>query len=323
LIVSDARSASGSLALDVFYQPLLELVKSSKRLNGLSLPLVQMRSFAAKRALVDNGNSSPTETSVLISTQRLQRYTQGYIALRPLLQFAPTQWSGLFSGPHLDVSALQSFLQTPNLSALQDSRVRLQTLLTLIDSAIAQESIWAGEPVLDLLAAHVNELLDTQQPLTDNLTEDARKAAVQNPVLLQNLLVYLLQSQATNFDHAAYDKALQDGNVQELKVALGDSLGGLLGPYLQSAPPTSLQLLWMGKYLSPLPSRQEIESAQIHYRPNLFRLVSLHDRTVEAIVGMNLSGLSPDTQRKLMFIQFILPTITNTTINPNSTEASQ
>jgi hypothetical protein len=300
---------------EVIYQPLFQFTLQSQRTHGLSLPMARMPILAAKykafSELADNDEENLQLTS-LLSPQRLDIYITSYLSLRPFVQLDVSQWTSTFDSTADLSDEAQKLLQFDHFLSSQQinfaherSVADLQATLDLIRSAIAQESILAGEPILDLLSTHFAEFFsDAESPLG--------KSVRSNKVLLTNLINYVFSQVVPPTSRDSYEQARTSQDTERLITILGKDIGETLRTYLVADAKNHTLLIQIpgGKSASSgpqvsLPTAHDLSEGKILYRSTMGRLVDLQSRVMDELQNLSASSLQPEEIKKLMNVLFI------------------
>jgi len=302
------------------YRPLrafLQQVTDERSLDSvpLHLPLKKVTELHMKRAQVIDArldmraSTSRYQLQHLISGLSLERYLGSLVLLHPYLEFERDQWS---LGPE---ALVQLYLQDAGLERGLGSRGghHLRNALKLTQSAIAQEALLAGEPLIPLLYERFHQQivspLDCSQlqtlamPSVAAVAEGERVPFVcalrSNALLMQNYLSYVLlrynsaedyQSAFERRDSAALARMLGAAVSASQVVAEGDKVVLRLG-----APRG-------GQFHIPLPRPQELKSGDLLYSENLGRLLAMQEIVLEelALQAPVVRDYGPDALLKIL-----------------------
>lgn len=274
-------------------------VDYDQRSFGIHLPAVNLRSLSYKINYASNSRNylkSNFELDTLISTEALERYVAALLILGPLISFDKADWEG--------------FLRTGNLENVANSSKRqlrfLDNALVKVQSAIAQESLIAGEPILPLLASDFSRILGSPTEGCDrpdvraDITMSKDCSIKGNKMLRGNLLLYVLNKRmSSQFAADDYSRILAAKDVHAMGELLGSPFRGKL-----VAKERGLVIDWNygGLAQDLLPDANDIFSGKITYTENLTRLLSLQQKIVAAILEMSPSILSSKTKRDYLSI---------------------
>ncbi len=274
------------------YLPQLNFLKSASGVTNLNsiplhLPVQNMKAQEFKAAYVDHARdlessgSQVYELEHLISTKALERYLTSLLILYPILEIDKEVWYRPLKeivDHYLDNSTNDS---GPN----SRSHYFLSNALKLTQSAIAQESILAGEPMLHRLYEKSGKIFSSED------CEDIVCSARLNPLLLKNLVTFTLFSQRTliNDIFGRYDLAYKSGDVQSIIGLLRANLspanfkvkkdGDVQEIYMfLDAKDSDNHTLRVSVKL-PLPS--DLQDGKIVYSENMPRLLLMQDLILE------------------------------------------
>ncbi|HXH32773.1 MAG TPA: hypothetical protein VNJ01_18390, partial [Bacteriovoracaceae bacterium] len=180
------------------YHPLLSGLKEFSQVTDFdSLPLhLPVKTFAGLRHKIDYLNSATLvkhssndiyDLENLISVKNLERYLSHLIILLPVIEVNGAAWSRTTS------EIISEYLEMANTGSNQNTRSNyfLRNALKLTQSAIAQEALLAGEPILHMIHdKKIREVLSASNCASDG-REDSLSLVCsvrKNKLLLKNLL---------------------------------------------------------------------------------------------------------------------------------------
>jgi ribosome-associated toxin RatA of RatAB toxin-antitoxin module len=304
------------------YLPLLNfLTNYSKTANFDSMPLhIPMSGFESlneknvyirhSSSMGMGGDSSLFEMNNLISVKSLERYLIQLLLLYPLLEVNKDVWESSFQ------NIIQTYLDNSNIGTNQNTmgNYYLSHALKLVQSAIAQEALLAGEPImLHLHDNYINEILGNtvcdQTEFLDRtiLGNDFLCSIRGNKLLLKNLLAFSLykKDQAHNNFSIEYSKAYRTENLSTLaklvhvKAESNKIIKKKHGfAYIVEDGSKS-------KVEIRLPSPEALLGGKLMYSENMIRLLMMQEAVLEAIE--KVSPVDRNSQKqdllKLMFIE--------------------
>ncbi|MFP5384661.1 MAG: hypothetical protein ACLGHN_01185 [Bacteriovoracia bacterium] len=278
------------------YRPLLGSLQDVAKSSSLEeVPLhLPMKSFGAlkikdqyvKNTSIEGQHNDVYYLSDLISVKNLERYLNHLIILLPIIEMDKEVWLGSYS------DIINTYLRNIDLSRNHKTRsfFLLENALKITQSAIAQEAIIAGEPLLPTLyEKHVHDVFSTATPCGDGFNR--RVCAIRtNNLLLQNLLSYTLfrEGEGINNFKSRYEKAFASKNVQELTAFLN-----LKDKQIEvSVDSDQLVLKLKNGFESEvtvnLPSPKDLASGEILYSENMPRLLKMQE-----VILNNLEKVTP------------------------------
>jgi hypothetical protein len=305
----DSQFLEGSI-----YQPLLEFTLKNKREYGLDVPAAHLSILESKyHAFADPAASSAErlQLNYLLSAKRLQVYVLSYLNLRPWIQIGSHQWSETFGavdeGKEIpQEQKLKNFLSSSELRFAHSRSVTdLKAVLDLIQSAVAQESILAGEPVLDLLAERLPEIFSQQvSPLSRSIRA--------NNILLINLLSYVVAHTVPPEMWGSYEQARINNDGNQLIAILGHGAGEALRGHLVVDASTHTLRVQVPAAMAgaqtislELPTLAQLQTGKVLYRSTMGRLVDLQSRVMDELKNLTVSPLSPTELKKLSAVLMI------------------
>ncbi|MGE9745556.1 hypothetical protein [Bdellovibrio bacteriovorus] len=294
------------------YLPLFKALQNNKLvtypvyLTGLHLPAATMDAlerkvqyaFRKEGALVD-GTTYDLEN--LISADGLERYLENLLVLHPILSYDKADWLGVGE----NANALKERYQI----SWNRSHYWLKNALSLTQSAIAQESLMIGEPLLPALAAKWGEVSGkTDCAKYDDPTQGLPCAIRRNAILNQNLLKFVIRERIPVAGlRTHYAAALAAKNTQALELTLGLDFAGKLK--IKEVKDDSgavtekyVVLSWQDKdgvYETRMPSAEEVIPGEIEYTRNMKRLLVLQDKLIEAYLEITPMAVDESVQKQV------------------------
>ncbi len=273
------------------YQPLLSTLThfySKTSLDSLPLhfPSSDLKMLKAKTnfmiGLINSGDSHNEIYDIdnLISVQALERYLTSLLILHPLLELDKADWANSYE----DVVSTY-ILRTQDRTR---SGYFLRNALKITQSAIAQESILAGEPLL-------NHLLPLKSDMfSDRKCEDKFWCAIKsNTLLMKNFVMYILDHQndlSPDF-LAKYESAYLNADLVSLAKFLSPRLNEARLKVIKNNAGSDIVLLVNGSEDTAavndiivsvkLPSPDALKEGKILYSENMARLILMQDLIIE------------------------------------------
>ncbi|MFV8248680.1 hypothetical protein [Bdellovibrio bacteriovorus] len=293
------------------YQPLVEALQSKKiisypvMLTGLHLPAVNADSLRRKVEYAIRGEGAvhgveQYDLINLISTEGLERYVENLLVLHPILSYDKADWLAA----EKDVNTLK---ERYNISWAR-SNYWLENALSLVQSAIAQESLMAGEPLMPGLADQFGNLSEVTECREDNLPSQRLACAVRrNGILNKNLLGFVIRQRIpVEGLRTHYQKALSGLKTQPLEQALGLDFAGKIKvkepKEKDEGKEKYLVFSWPDKdglYETRLPSPDEVIHGEIVYTSNMKRLLVLQDKLIEAYLEVTPMAVDESVQKQV------------------------
>lgn len=290
------------------FRPLVRLwkrVSFNPAAFGVHLPSLNATSLASKlqyaRATVSQ--DAHIDVDRLVSTEALERYISVLLLMGPVTSFDKKDW---------DIFLQTNDLPHQDLSWNRSNRL-LRGALIKVQTALAQESLIAGEPLLFDLSQQFASLLSQRTTHCESFPSGDEKrdlacAIKGNTLLRKNLLTYILhQRLGSSFFDRAYEQALANNDALGMQNLIGREFSGFVVP-LQKDGKTVLGLNWNyesranSALIDPLPDVKTVREGKIAYSENVTRLLSLQQKLVEAIVEITPTLLSSQTQKDILSI---------------------
>ncbi|NUM87647.1 MAG: hypothetical protein HUU37_00445 [Bdellovibrionales bacterium] len=287
-LMQSARVADEGLAnslrtfLEQAYVPLLAQVDGSD--PAISVPAATLDGLRIKtEARGGRDTVSGASYDVLLSPASVERYADMLMILGPIMSF-----------PAAD---LEDFVKSPVSLKLRPASERLafwtNWALRATKTAIAQEAILAGEPLLENEAGKFAAYLRSDGQCAAG-KESYHCALFANPLIQRNFLVALLR-QRMQFSAEAWDRALDQQDVAAISAMIGSDLRGLvvrvdagkvgLRSLLEPGKNSVLAVEWRdsirGSRWISLPRSKELLDGKIVYTENMSRLARTLDRLLD------------------------------------------
>jgi hypothetical protein len=271
------------------YQPLLNALThlaGTKNFDAipLHLPAKDYRAVNLKRAYLEDAkfesqSNDIYDMSLLVSVKSLERYLVNLIVMLPFIDLDKDDFAGNYQ------EIVNNYLAKNEGRHNTRSKFFLLQALKLTQSAIAQDALLAGEPLLGLL--HNSYLFKILGDLPCGTNEDCAliNSARKNPLLLKNLLMYALRYKlVTGVEFQNYQSVLESKN----KVALTEILGHrnflrLIDDEMK---------ITVGKIKVSLPSVEELKAGKMTYSENMSPLLNM-----QKVLLDSLEKVAPRQQR--------------------------
>lgn len=288
------------------YQPLNQLLHYFATEAGLNrqilhLPIKDISNLDTKRyqlTSIDEDNSSnnsiPYNLDQLISTKTLERYLSSYLILYPLLELDKNDWS-------LPISDLINTYYANNQGSGSRGYFFMKNALDLIHSAIAQESILAGESLIPYIYKTMGSDLLSGAKSSQNLngfegdTSKLLSSIRSNKLLMKNYLKYtVLKNTTILYNLDGYKTALEQ--TTDAKKLL---------PYLtnKNANITIVRndnswAISMDNIIINLPTLEEVKNNQVTYSENMERLLRMQESVINALIKLSPAQYRPMKERE-------------------------
>lgn len=269
------------------YKPLLSSLETlSEKDNftgmGLNLPAKNLTGLSLKIPSLNNPDETVAdslEMDNLISTKSLERYLSQLLVLYPILEVDKEVWFK----DHQEI--INTYVVYANTESNQNIRSHyfLTNALHLIQSAIAQEALLAGEPLLHQLEEKLkNELLNNQITCeaAGNVVCNMRK----NNLLMSNYLVFTLAKQKVNDSHfmISYSRALGTSDIPAMMKIFNTTDSSI---FVIEENQMFLKLkVGRNEFKTiKMPTIDELEKEELRYSENMPRLLMMRDAVLESL----------------------------------------
>lgn len=303
------------------YLPLLNaLTHFSGTANFDSIPLHILSSnytgLELKATMIDKVEktgsvySSNYELEHLLSVKSLERYLTRLLILYPLLEVDKDIWKGSIS------EIVDNYLENASYGGNQNIRsfFYLKNALKMVQSALAQESILSGEPLLDILHKKYKKVIFSTQSCQDlNLDQSLMSGEElsivcslrKNKLLMKNLLNYSIYSQHNEMQYKlAYEtndllalSKLMNNHIEENRLKV---VGGRIK--LEISINNKSDKKDDVKYLLDLPTPTELAQRRIIYSENVSRLMKMQNLVIEALEKVYPNRGAKEQFLKLFFM---------------------
>ena len=270
----------------------------------LHIPVKSMKGLDKKYSFLANPTSlsgrgdNVYNFSNFVSPLALTRYASSLLILYPLLDFDRDTWmqgpnaivnrffADLLSIPGAGSDDHNSYLKSRSLYLLKNA-------LRMTQSAIAQEALLSGEPMLNVLYNKRAELFKSENPCTDrSLGKGNLQCAVySNRLLLKNLLVYSLMKDGNLENYKNVLATAGDKGIPALEQMLGNGSGYFNNKIKYDAKAGYYVELKLADPSSPsivvLPSAESLKDVPVFYSENMVKLVKLQLKLIDAIIEVS------------------------------------
>lgn len=267
----------------------------------LHVPMVSINNLENKYNIIENSVKPVNPFSAyyldnLISPIALTRYASSLLVLYPILDTNSEDWAkdpnaivdrffnNLYGQKNMSQDDYHVYLKSNSLDFLKNA-------LTLTQSAIAQEAILAGEPILDIIYKDSARIFSSETPCSDGWSETSRLscAIYSNRLLLQNFLLYrvkrildkagYLNSNATNNE---------DARTRLINLLNGsDNIFNKKNIFFDQEIGYYLKLNGTKTTIVPLPKEENLVNFNIIYSENMMKLIKLQDKLIDAIIDIS------------------------------------
>jgi len=216
----------------------------------------------------------------LVSTQSLERYVEALIVMGPIVSYDKQTWIEF----NTNTTALKDGYET----AWARSSMWLKNALALTQTAIVQESLIAGEPLLRSEYSRFADILKNNEDC-ETQSSSFECAVKTNTIFRRNLLMYVLSHRAYGFDIREYQSAFDKKDIATLERFLGLDFKGRITTEKQFGKET-LVFVWgqtekgKEKYTTILPNSAELMSGELQYSENLPKLLEIREKLTEALL---------------------------------------
>lgn len=296
------------------YQPLLEYLVEVSGTTGLDsvplhIPSANFTGQAIKAQYVDNVSDGNTDSEnyvleYLVSAKSLERYLTSLLVLYPILEVERNIWEKALE------EIVDTYILNAGSGARQNTRsfYHLSNALKLIQTAIAQEAILAGEPVLHRIHRKFHKEIFSESAC-EKYEENSKFICSlrSNRLLAKNLLRYDLNARFSDSLMREYEQAFVKKDFKTLSFLLNNHIGPTR--IMEENERIVLQMTLFQdrkeeQYNLPLPSPEEIKSGTIMYSENMNRLLKMQMYVLEALdkVTPMKRTLKEEDQLKLFFV---------------------
>lgn len=270
------------------YSPLNRFLKANKKSSTLfHLPVKDFSSLIQKYNYFKNDLYANINYIMddFISTRALERNTAQLLVFYPFLDLTASEWqSGLENVLNLSIDNANN----------KNNRAYhlLRNNLTLIQTAIAQEALLSGELIFDQLRANVNSVFKNKI----NSSSELSYAVLTNRLLMKNFMKYLIfnniDDNANTLSIQEYAQAYMNKDLKTLATYFeSDVVRDNLGLDKDGNPELKLNIDGVEQtYL--LPSEIELKDNKIIYSANMYRLMELQKRVLDALIKVAPNNLT-------------------------------
>lgn len=265
----------------------------------LHLPAKTIEGLAFKRPYYDGGDGMTQDElegaiyslDELISVQALERYTLSLMVLQPFLELNAKSWFRDSKG------AVDDFLASlqPGILGQGRSTYFLRNALRLIQSAIAQEAILAGEPLIQRFAHQ-----DSENIFSTTACDQAKFSGVLaaagspalcsvrgNKLLMKNLITYMTWTYGPSRTSGEYGQAIAQGNLDWISQNNGLGLPASSYEVVNQAEVKAVvvKLPLEGEKVQKisLPTAEEVSKGELIYSENMSKLLLLQDQVIDSL----------------------------------------
>lgn len=316
LDINGYPSKSGAEISKKFYEPAyLYLDKISKNKDSrwqkmaLHLPVLTVSSLIEKKSQYldqpSSNDSTLMELFQLTATNKLEKYATALIVLWPYLAVDHKEWKHSLDGALKFSITDQVHSRTVYL---------LQGALKLVQIAIAQEAILAGEPLLPSLSKKWDAILQEKLNCKDVFQKEEFCFVRINPLMRANLLTYELvqrlgqlgdSEETQQIRRAKYENLL--ANKSELAQLLAISETRIKGPAGAFKIALSEEPILAGQEDSniyvDLPSAEVLAKGQLQYTEGIARMIRLEHRLADELVKRSAAAQQQNYLAEALFIK--------------------
>lgn len=280
------------------YSPLLtslEYIADTSDFDSLPLhvPSATYDSLQFKRPYINNAglaerSNDNYDMTHLVSVKNLERYLSHLIVLHPLLDLDKPVWQKSYE------EIVNTYIENSNTENNQNTRSHyfLNNALKMVQSAIAQEALLAGEPILEKLQdAYIDDIFSAQQCDAIKRQDVPEPEAISffcalrnNKLLMKNVLQLHLSKKVNNVSFMDnYRAAIDAGNKAEIAKLLdmGMSAERIEVAKNRDGNGNDVFVIVMNaskeKVSVKLPSLESLKEGQILYSENMSRLLKMQN----------------------------------------------
>lgn len=301
---ADANSAIAQFHRNK-YSPLVNFLFDQKNKNslnffatGLHLPIQRISEIQIKHSysrVQPESFDHLYDLSTLISVDSLERYIGSLILLAPIVSFDKSTWMAFVSN--------EQPLDEHYELAWKRARHWFENALTLVQSAIAQETLLSGEVLVSELLPYLQTALKTREDCFQ-VTNSLSCVIKTNPVLRKNLMNYALHRlrKITRIEDD-YKNAFEKLNVEKMEAVLGREFSGQIVKIKSRTENEVLAVRWGDSHsqnFTELPSIAEVYEERVIYSENMGRLLILQETVANAILEMTPTLLNNKEKSGLM-----------------------
>lgn len=291
--------------LNVFYRekyvPLLQRLKVLEKERSYSALALHIPagnvSTLQKKELYERGPDSNRyleNLQHLISAQGLERYAEILLLVSPIVSFDKTTWEHFLK----DKSSLKGSYDL----SWQRSYWWISNAFSLTQTAISQETLLAGEPLLKSLYFEFADILRAKDDC--RVPASTFSCAVKtNPMLRDNLLMYYLSHYPkVKRGLANYRDALATKNLDGLGALLGSDMASFLALRKVNGE-DKLILKWSTtdeNLISVFPTADQLWAGDLKYSENMPRLLALQEKLANALLEVTPIYVNDETKEELL-----------------------
>jgi len=207
-----------------------------------------------------------------------------------------------------DKPTWEQFLQDKNVLkgnyglSWQRADLWIRNAFSLTQTAISQEALLAGEPLLKSLYFEFADILRAKDDC--RVPTSVFSCAVKtNPMLRDNLLMYYLSNYPkVKRGMVNYREALQSKNVDMLVALLGADMAGFVAARKVNGE-DKLILKWSvtdENLISVFPTADQLWAGDLKYSENMPRLLALQEKLANALMEITPMYLNDETKEGLL-----------------------
>ena len=276
-----------------FYKPALKLLASTFGSHDFSeiplhIPASSMRALDLKQAYIstdyNKSNANIYDMDVLLSASSIDRYVTSLLIFHPYLTVNSDVWG---AGAK---NVVNEFLSSPITQSNQSIKL-LKKALRVTQTALAQETLLAGEPILAALYERRREILSN-----DLCRQDICKFRA-NKLLMRNFLMYVLHKDAalTRGYAEDYQYFYKSYNMAALEKMLEKSFGGLKLVYNESSDSVFLRVPYESNGENEfieiqMPTVADFQERTIYYSEDMQRLMNIQNAVLVELEKVSATG---------------------------------
>jgi len=281
------------------YFPILEYLQFHTKDSSLDeiplhLPVARIYDIGAKENYVDTINNTPFSNSnhyqldSLISVQSLEKYTASLLMLYPFLDVSASAWEKSLK------EIVTSYLNNTN-GNQSKGYFYLKNALRITQSAIAQEALLSGEPILKLLYSNHGSYILSEKFCNNEKNIFPHKSTYpllcslrENKLLLKNYINYVLIKKLSQDEmlFEEYSSAINTKNAFKIAYLLGSNVSEERINFDSSKGELKAKLKVFAKneiYELTLPSAEDLRQGKIIYSENMETLIDIQEHLLNEI----------------------------------------
>lgn len=289
------------------YKPLVSFLTHFSKSNGeskkiLHIPMARITDLDLKNDRLSNESTDSLSTRTvfdynfenLLSTKSLERYFSSYAILYPIFEFDKNDWNKtlpeLVDTYYSNISEADGVtIERENTDSASRSYFFMNNALDLIQSAIAQEALLAGESIIPAIRKELKNLVLTNDSCGDRVVCAIRS----NKLLMKNYLAYTIQKNigfVNTMEEYKRQVESENPNLEIMSDFLGIK-GRSAGVLAIENGKVVVKLKELNDRVTTieLPSADQVKNDQVIYSENMPRLLKMQKDAISAMVKLSPS----------------------------------